>query len=445
MTTLAKGVGRKSLLQEGQIREDIKLAHTSLKRSPVFEMTRLTARHSGNGNQKILRRARVTLSKSHQVVEEGRRVTRHIENNSNFPPNKSTKNQHKVNAMKRKKHLLFLLTTQRTVILAYSMACILPVLLMTLASVSGTQIGHLRRLPRHKSIDLVPSGTQLGLMDSYNADAGHGGTVGVSGSQDLTSTIAGSSGASGSGDNSDDSGSYTADDESNDPTSSLSTEDESADQSHELPDRNLILDHHNSQLRAMHQLFERRQLNNHQQQQQQQLQASQELSPISIGVDPVTGAGSPFNMNPFQVPHNEAQAPHSKPLMSNVDNIDQGLGPSLPFGLNHLPHLLGFQSSSPFDGPQRGDQSAHSNHHALPSSDSESVTSSAGGQKVWPKIFRFTDGRISLEDFEKQKKIRLSNKNKLGTENHIESAPIMFDGRQLKRKSFLILHGGIFS
>lgn len=209
--------------------------------------------------------------------------------------------------------------------------------------------------------------------------------------------------------------------------------DETADQSHEVPERNMLMDHHNTQLAQMQELFERRQLSNH------QLPSSQELSPISIGLDPGAGAGSPFNMPPFAVPNDGPAGPLAKP-MANADNLDQGLGPALPFGLN-LPPLLGFQSPA-FDGPQRGDQSAHSNHHTTMPSDSDGIGSS---QKVWPKIFRFTDGRINLSDFEKQKKIRLSSKNQHNSENHIESAPIMFDGRQLKRKSFLILHGGIFS
>lgn len=241
-----------------------------------------------------------------------------------------------------------------------------------------------------------------------------------------------------------------------------SDHDESAaDQSHDLPDRNLLIDHqHTSQIQAMHDLFERRQLNQHRHplHHQQQLPSSQELSPISIGLDPgvVSGANSPFNLPPFSVPNHDGPvqvSPHSKPALASADNpLDAGLGPSLPFGLNPLPHLLGFQNA-PFDGPQRGDQSAHSNHHApMPNVDPDganggSVSSNGlgSGPKVWPKIFRFTDGRINLSEFEKQKKIRLSSKNQHNTDNHIESAPIMFDGRQLKRKSFLILHGGIFS
>lgn len=238
--------------------------------------------------------------------------------------------------------------------------------------------------------------------------------------------------------------------------------------SQEAPERNLFLDSHNSNLRAMRDMFERRQLHHHQQhhhrprhvgsvasngastnQRHSPLgQSSQELSPISIGLDP----GSPFSMPPFSVGADGGGVPPPPPIMgphgprahmsANPDGDNPSGGPSLPFGLNPLPHLLGFQNSA-FEGPQRGDQSAHSNHHTVASSQANAEPDMGPSQKVWPKIFRFTDGRINLSDFEKQKKIRLSNKNQHG-DNHIESAPIMFDGRQLKRKSFLILHGGVF-
>lgn len=221
---------------------------------------------------------------------------------------------------------------------------------------------------------------------------------------------------------------------------------------------NLMNQHHQSRLKAMHDMFERRQLASvgnphhaHSAQNQHSLQPhSQELSPISIGLDPSGGFGMPPPPSPFGGGGGGLIEPKVN-VDDGVGPMDQGLGPAMPFGLNPLPHLLGFQNA-PFDGPQRGDQSAHSNHHtASPSSDSPVDAPVGGGQatggnqKVWPKIFRFTDGRINLSDFEKQKKIRLSNKNQHIGDNHIESAPIMFDGRQLKRKSFLILHGGIFS
>jgi len=248
---------------------------------------------------------------------------------------------------------------------------------------------------------------------------------------------------------------------------------------HRRDDSSELISRHNAQVGALQDILERRQLLAstirpsavQKQHSNTPIQSSQELSPISIGLDPSV----PFSLgNPFSAfgghpgadqdsPLGHAQMvppqqspnivnPH-KPQISNADNLDS----TLPFGLNPLPHLFGFQGTgnsnlvsgptggSVFDGPQRGDQSAHMNQHTpAPSNDSESPS----GQKVWPKIFRFTDGRINLSDFEKQKKIRLSNKSNQqasGSDNHIESAPIMFDGRQLKRKSFLILHGGIFS
>lgn len=208
-------------------------------------------------------------------------------------------------------------------------------------------------------------------------------------------------------------------------------------------ERDMLMNHHTSQLKAMHDLFERRQLTHNGQSHHSPMQSSQELNPISIGLDP----NSPFSLPPFPVSPGEAGPPpplaHPK---AHLGDADQGMGPALPFGLNPLPHLMGFQNGG-FQGPQRGDQSAHANHHAAvaPNGGEPAESGAGGGQKVWPKIFRFTDGRINLSDFEKQKKIRLSNKNQHNGENYIESAPVMFDGRPLKRKSFLILHGGIFS
>lgn len=52
----------------------------------------------------------------------------------------------------------------------------------------------------------------------------------------------------------------------------------------------------------------------------------------------------------------------------------------------------------------------------------------------WPKIFKFTDGRINLNDFEKDKK--------LGKVKFAKKDPL-FDN--VRRDSFLILHGGTYS
>lgn len=52
----------------------------------------------------------------------------------------------------------------------------------------------------------------------------------------------------------------------------------------------------------------------------------------------------------------------------------------------------------------------------------------------WPKIFKFTDGRINLSEFEKDKK--------LGKVKFAKEEPL-FDN--VRRDSFLILHGGTYS
>lgn len=65
----------------------------------------------------------------------------------------------------------------------------------------------------------------------------------------------------------------------------------------------------------------------------------------------------------------------------------------------------------------------------------------AGGEEPessaakWPKIFKFTDGRINLYDFEKDKKI--------GRIKFSKGEDPLFDG--VRRDSFLILHGGTYS
>lgn len=232
----------------------------------------------------------------------------------------------------------------------------------------------------------------------------------------------------------DNSGQITSNDEPNDSST------------HELgveENRKLFFDH-NTQIQAMHDILKRHQIKNSNhntnlllnQNQQQQIPASQELNPISIGLD--AGNGNPFSLAPFGPSH-----VNSKPVLTNSDNIDQNnqLGPMLPFGLTPLPQLLGFQAP-PFDGPARGDQSAHTNHHHTSTEPNSNSVQSVSSGKSWPKIFRFTDGRANLSEFEREKKIRL-NKNHL--DNQIESSPIIFDGRPLRRKSFLILHGGVFS
>lgn len=54
----------------------------------------------------------------------------------------------------------------------------------------------------------------------------------------------------------------------------------------------------------------------------------------------------------------------------------------------------------------------------------------------WPKIFKFTDGRVNLSDFEKQKKLGKIKFGKGGKDAYFDN---------ISRDSFLILHGGTYS
>ncbi|XP_015927126.1 uncharacterized protein [Parasteatoda tepidariorum] len=58
------------------------------------------------------------------------------------------------------------------------------------------------------------------------------------------------------------------------------------------------------------------------------------------------------------------------------------------------------------------------------------------GQVTYPKIFRFNEERINIEDFDRQKKLRYFNLAKHGD---------VSDTENVKRDHLLILHGGIFT
>ena len=79
---------------------------------------------------------------------------------------------------------------------------------------------------------------------------------------------------------------------------------------------------------------------------------------------------------------------------------------------NSLSPISGYPNYNYYAGPEESDASAK-----------------------WPKIFRFTDGRINLYDFEKDKKI--------GRIKFSKDEDPLFDG--VRRDSFLILHGGTYS
>lgn len=211
-----------------------------------------------------------------------------------------------------------------------------------------------------------------------------------------------------------------------------SSDDADEDNVKESSQDQLFLSQHQARLKAMEDMFEKRQ--------NRMQQSSQELNPISIGLGPPTGFGPKMGL----------QSPAS-------------LGtPNLPFAFGQLPHLLGLQGPSSPSGGVSGAPPPPPSSLAMPAVDGGSDADERisgedengdppqleprigpGGQKIWPKIFRFTDGRANLADFERQKKIRLSNLSHNG-DNQIDPAPIIFDGRPLKRRSFLILHGGIF-
>lgn len=59
------------------------------------------------------------------------------------------------------------------------------------------------------------------------------------------------------------------------------------------------------------------------------------------------------------------------------------------------------------------------------------------GHTRFPKIFRFNEERINIEDFDREKKLRLYKLSKEG-QNEIEP-------ENVKRDHLLILHGGIFT
>lgn len=206
-------------------------------------------------------------------------------------------------------------------------------------------------------------------------------------------------------------------------------EDEHENGAKESSQDQVFLSQHEARLKAMEDMFEKRQ--------NRLQQSSQELNPISIGLEPPT---------------------FGPKMVQNGASLGT---PNLPFAFGQLPHLLGLQgpmggvgrpaagapptsplSSLPVDGSDADERNTGEDENGGEPPQLEPRIG-PGGQKIWPKIFRFTDGRANLADFERQKKIRLSNLSHNG-DDQIDPAPVIFDGRPLKRRSFLILHGGIF-
>lgn len=193
----------------------------------------------------------------------------------------------------------------------------------------------------------------------------------------------------------------------------------------------VFLEQHQTHLKQLEDMFEKRQSSDRRRLVRPLQQSGQMLNPTLLGMNPPPVVGH-FGQHPKM-----------------VNNPAAGLGtPNLPFAFGQLPHLLGLQGPSPGLGPVgpvgavEGEEGVSEDENGTPPEIEPRI--GPGGQKIWPKIFRFTDGRANLAEFERQKKVRLSQMSNNG-ENQIDAAPIIFDGRPLKRRSFLILHGGIFA
>ncbi|KAI2806410.1 hypothetical protein BLOT_008366 [Blomia tropicalis] len=129
------------------------------------------------------------------------------------------------------------------------------------------------------------------------------------------------------------------------------------------------------------------------------------------------GNGSPslspegFSLPPKSINHGHLEQPNHQFDADLVDLdgpslLDRRLNGQQP--IPKLPHELGFSN--------------------------EVTTNEFDSGTSWPKIFRFTDGRINLHDFEREKKrsrVKFSQKNGKSQALH-----------NIKRDSFLILHGG---
>lgn len=146
------------------------------------------------------------------------------------------------------------------------------------------------------------------------------------------------------------------------------------------------------------------------------------FAPINNGFP--TGINPPDFFSLFDAPFSPIGSPGASSNPSN-DNMFQRRRLSVqnhPNNNNEISH----NSLSPVGYPNY-------NYYAGDEGDG-SHSPGSGNPMRWPKIFKFTDGRINLFDFEKDKKI-----------GRIKFAPEdpLFDG--VRRDSFLILHGGTYS
>lgn len=191
--------------------------------------------------------------------------------------------------------------------------------------------------------------------------------------------------------------------------------------------------------------------------QQNQIQTIEELNPISLGIEGGE-RDNVFSLSQLASPQTNNQ---NSDTIDQANNLNQS--PIIPFNLSPVPQLLGFQSPT-YETTASIKQDDQPNIAPLISANLVSqdtgalgVSNEAGNaeqelgssqqvvtDKDWPKIFKFTDGRANLSEFEREKKVRLSKSHLIDKNNQIDSQ-VIFDGRPIRRKSFLILHGGILS
>lgn len=154
------------------------------------------------------------------------------------------------------------------------------------------------------------------------------------------------------------------------------------------------------------------------------------LSPEGFSLPPNGGGkvfGSPFDGGPLPPPSSPSPVAPS-PAGDLGGDLDAPRGPrggglKPEIGPPLINNDIGLPSPPPpsspsadFDGPGGGGN---------------------GFSGPWPKIFRFTDGRINLHDFEREKK-----RSRVKFSHKLAASKALYN---IKRESFLILHGGTFS
>lgn len=145
---------------------------------------------------------------------------------------------------------------------------------------------------------------------------------------------------------------------------------------------------------------------------------------------PPTELFSLFDQPPFGN-GNGYQMPFDNRYTSNAGN---GFN-AIPSGRNQLLQRRKLSTPSQANGPLLNEISNNQLGYGYPNYNVFKSDDDLGGAK-WPKIFKFTDGRVNLNDFERDKK--------LGKVLFTKSAEDGEFFEHVRRDSFLILHGGSF-